>query len=375
MNVFQKLKRWQEAGLLTSVEAENIIRFENKNAKPYLIYGLFALALFCIGLGIVSLVAANWALIPKNLKLGADFTLLIGCGALLWNAYRQGIRSLFEPLLILFELLLLASIGLIGQIYHLTPDSLTAFFFWSLLSFPLWFFAQWKIVPFMGLPILSFSFLDFVYAHEHWLALWNLAEKAWPASVPLISLQLTCLLSIVIQKIAPEGGLKKALDFWLVVAFGVFIYALDRGYAFNPSFGVLPIVPISYTSVFAWLFSFVLVLTVLETYLIKRWNQGWLLGALSVLIIIGALIHLPLVLSLAALLIVGLRAYQKGRLPWIKGVLFLAGLRLLVLYCHIFEGLLQTGLSLIAGGLLLLLLVIFSIKINAWLKRRIPHEK
>ena len=84
----EKLDQWQQAGLLSSAQHDAILAFEAKqpSRSSWWLYSLMILGAVIIGLGIISLIAANWADIPDVLKLGVDFLLLLALeGSIYWQ--------------------------------------------------------------------------------------------------------------------------------------------------------------------------------------------------------------------------------------------------------------------------------------------------
>src|SRR5690606_27245858 len=69
----KKLAAWAQEGLITPDQVSAIRAFEQdrKVGKTWILYGMAAIGVSAIGIGIVSIVAANWDLIPPRLKLGS----------------------------------------------------------------------------------------------------------------------------------------------------------------------------------------------------------------------------------------------------------------------------------------------------------------
>ena len=72
MNIDRKLAQWREAGLLDEAAAARIAEFEHRSHRPVLLYALGGLGALTVGIGIVSIVAANWEAISRQSKLGID---------------------------------------------------------------------------------------------------------------------------------------------------------------------------------------------------------------------------------------------------------------------------------------------------------------
>ena len=74
----RKLQQWVQAGLMTIEQQTTLLDFEAKQPQraSWWLYSFMILGAVIIGLGIISLIAANWSEIPDSVKLGSDFALL-----------------------------------------------------------------------------------------------------------------------------------------------------------------------------------------------------------------------------------------------------------------------------------------------------------
>lgn len=154
MNIYSKLSDWQKRGLITAEQQQKITDYENNVRRPMLYHALLFLSCFCIGIGVIAVIAANWEAIPAAVKLGVDFALLCTAAWGVWHSRRKGRNLAAEALLTAFALLVLGSIGLVGQIYHLPAHGLSALLFWSVLTFPLLFLSSKPLFP--GLWFIGF---------------------------------------------------------------------------------------------------------------------------------------------------------------------------------------------------------------------------
>lgn len=76
MDTEQKLKQWQEAGLLDSETAERISVFEKRQPAPKKLPLLLMIGLIFFSLAIFSFIAANWQAIPDLAKVLVMLTLM-----------------------------------------------------------------------------------------------------------------------------------------------------------------------------------------------------------------------------------------------------------------------------------------------------------
>lgn len=131
-----KLNDWVAKGLISKQQADQIMFYEDQQPqKSWMLIGFMILGAITLCLGIVSLIAANWQNIPNNIKLITNFTVLTILAVMIFMSYRSKNILRFDLLLLSFILLCLASIGLIGQVFHTTSESYIVALFWSAITF------------------------------------------------------------------------------------------------------------------------------------------------------------------------------------------------------------------------------------------------
>ena len=140
------LKRWHAAGLLSDEQVQRIEEYEQEHASAsWVLYGLTGLGVLVVLVGVISIIAANWIVLPDGVKIALYFiTLLALATATLFRLSTPGV--LREALLCSFGLYLLAGIGLIGQIYHLVSDGYSGIFLWLLLLLPMQFLTESRLL-------------------------------------------------------------------------------------------------------------------------------------------------------------------------------------------------------------------------------------
>lgn len=153
----KKLASWVEHGLLTEDQAERIKTHEGGTShRPWALYGVAGVGVTSLVTGFISLVAANWEVIPAWFKLATYFLVQGGAGVAFYRFHeRRG--PIRETLLATFAALFLAGIGLIAQIYHLRGDGWQALLLWSTITLPaVWLAQSWALVHvWIGLTLLS----------------------------------------------------------------------------------------------------------------------------------------------------------------------------------------------------------------------------
>lgn len=117
----RKLQSWVDAGLIDSATAARIEAFETQNARPWVLWAVIGLGALAIGLGLISIIAANWDEIPGQLRLTMHFAMLIGlAGAICWRAGKTsaGADYFHDAMLFIFAVLALTFFGHLGQVYQ-----------------------------------------------------------------------------------------------------------------------------------------------------------------------------------------------------------------------------------------------------------------
>ena len=159
----QEIEVWQQDGTITAEQGRAILGrypadspgYEASRRRRALVVGLSILGAVLLGLGIITFFAANWAEIPRGVKLG---TLVVGtavsygAGYYIWQ--RLGYVAFAVALVLLGCIIYGAGVHLIGQIYHIPVDHPNLTAFWFLGVFPLAYVTRSR--PVMFLAILLF---------------------------------------------------------------------------------------------------------------------------------------------------------------------------------------------------------------------------
>lgn len=368
MNLEKKLRLWQKTGLITAQQGRAIATFEKRRTKPYLFYGLLAIAFFCIGLGVISVIAANWAAIPAAVKLAVDFVLLVAAAGYTFECYRKGKSGVFDGMTFLFALLVLASIGLISQIYQLQPEALSAFLLWSLLMLPLTFFNKKMLLPAIVLPVLWMSLFDFAMQNDDFRLFLQVLSDSWEYAIGLIWL-FTWFLLYQLLRLFCRGravGFVKALRFWLVLSTVVSVFFMD----FERNFLLTSLRPYHVEGMLgAVLVMSAAAMIAVSFYLEKKRHRPFYIPSLMIVIFIGGLLPLSFILSFALLILAGVYAYQNHFWRLFNLVFVLAALRIFLIYVDFWGSLMQTGIGLIMSGVVLLLLMLASSKLGKYLQK------
>ncbi|OQX02050.1 MAG: hypothetical protein BWK73_43950 [Thiothrix lacustris] len=358
MSTITKLNQWLQAGLITPAQHANILSFEAEHRQHSngWLYSFMILGAAIIGLGVISLIAANWANIPANLKLGVDFALLtlLAIGVF-WQYPKRHNGLWFEVLLVGFMLLCLATIGLIAQLYHLNGKWYHALVFWAAITFLLSLFARNLLTRFGWVTLLLqgliWSLMDFTTPHL------GLQWEILPA-VFLLAPLLTAVLYYATMHSKLLHGFTHSLFFWfqltaiIALAFADIVRSGGEMTAYQVAWFVPAYIAAALLSVgilrhkaYRWL-NRVLLLGIVGL-LLLYYHPDWLFNGQT------DDIRAPL-LTLTILFLYALHAGNSGHQRTFNLVTFLIGLRFVILYFQAMGGLAASGVGLIISGSLII---------------------
>lgn len=132
----RRLKAWEAAGLVDATTAARIREWESSHASPLAMRAVIGIAVLAIGLGLLSVIAANWDAVPGVVRLGVHFALMVALALWLWRqASTGGIAA--EAGLFVLGMLGLTFFGHIGQVYQTDSPLWQPLTLWLVLFAPL----------------------------------------------------------------------------------------------------------------------------------------------------------------------------------------------------------------------------------------------
>jgi uncharacterized membrane protein len=369
MKIDKKLLTWQEKALISASQRQAILQYEaaHSHNNHWFLYGFLLLGAVVTGIGIISLIAANWNDIPDWLKLCADFIGLSLLGTGIFYLHKQQPESFWTELLFVsFQLLCLASIGLISQIYHSGGMWYHALLIWSIITFPIMLYAQRHFASFLwsSLFLLGFvwSLVEFQYQ------LFDIQAKFWDFENKLsMILLMTPLLSVTLAYFAKHyhyKALSHNLYAWFTIsALSSLVFAdifywfpfndWKDGYLVNASL-FMPI----------YLIAALLSGLILFSRNYKVLSKGVLLLALALLLLLyhphilisGDDQHslIAPILIITILILYSLHLGMSEQQLLFNLITFLIGLRFLIIYFDVIGSLAATGVGLIISGILII---------------------
>ena len=364
-SIEKQLKEWSEQGIISHEQASKILAHESSKPRAsWIQYGLLILGVFVMGLGIISLIAANWNEINDYIKLIVDFLLLTTIGLLGFRAHKSQQLVMYDSFLLALQITSLASIGLISQIFHASGDWYDAILFWCAITLPAVISSTFVFVPLIWIAgfltclsslLMDSTFLGGIFYH-----------KFFPVFIlcPLIA----SILGFLAQSIKCSNGTTKAIRFSLYTACLVVTAVIDIGRAH-------PRVPLTEIKSFfpAYILSLIILSLVWTSSLFKPLQKQILtvLIAIYVLSTHQTFLSEPKAIYFATFSIfeLGLMGLFLASIKSRKGfnfILMLAGLRFFALFIEALGGLAVTGFGLILSGIILISLA------SVWHRRR--HE-
>jgi uncharacterized membrane protein len=136
----RKITTWHDAGLIDADTRDRLLAYEAAHARPLALWAVFGIGALAIGLGLVSVVAANWEDIPGQLRLGVHLALIVAAlAALFLREDRIAARSPWaaEALLFVTAGLGLTFFGHLGQVYQTSSPLWKPLAVWLALFAPL----------------------------------------------------------------------------------------------------------------------------------------------------------------------------------------------------------------------------------------------
>jgi uncharacterized membrane protein len=136
----RKISTWHEAGLIDADTRDRLLAYEASHARPLALWAVFGIGALAIGLGLVSVIAANWEEIPGQLRLAVHLALIVGAlAALFLREDRIAATSPWavEALLFVTAALGLTFFGHLGQVYQTSSPLWKPLATWLVLFAPL----------------------------------------------------------------------------------------------------------------------------------------------------------------------------------------------------------------------------------------------
>lgn len=358
----RKIAEWHDAGLIDAATRDRLLAHEAAHARPLVLWAIYGIGALAVGLGVVSVVAANWEDIPGLVRLSVHLALIAGLlGLVFAREERLAAQSPWavEALVFITAALGLSFFGHLGQVYQTSSPLWQPLGLWLALFAPLLLLAgrSWPaaLAVVGGAVWTAWEYLSFMTGYG--MGDPGMVWAAW----------LGCVSGLPVV-LALAGGWLRARsprpDFWrrmeqLALAYAVALASAACAYASLGAFGHEGVFENGMASLAS---GGVAVLTGLALAAARPGTSGRMAGAiiggagLTILLapivddldVPAALMFMALWAGIAAAALV---ASWRGVFQLAVGVI---ALRLIILSFELAADLLTSGFGLIFAGLLIL---------------------
>ncbi len=129
----REIGKWSEAGLLQPGQAEALLKDHDRRHTGFSLSGVLGvLAAVLFGAAVIALIAANWEAIPRLMRVGLIFALIVGGLGVAAVALNRNGRWVSEAALVFTLLCFGSGIALVGQMYHLSGNDAAFMLTWTL---------------------------------------------------------------------------------------------------------------------------------------------------------------------------------------------------------------------------------------------------
>lgn len=369
MKLMKKIKEWQRENVIDDVIAQKIVEYESSHSSSIALWAFGGMGAFAIIVGLISVIAANWGQVPDWMKLGADLVVCLGiAAALYWNVIRQeGQDKLWirEMLVVFYYGFILASMALIGQTYQLGGTVESLLLVWTLVTLPLVLLARGRFIALLWFTATATTYLLNVNEQYDLIRLRTDFDrrliKSFVASLYVLGPLVFLLISRVPWLVREREQVAEHLSrysWFLIVVMGLLSQILWYESVSNVGY-INNLLAICFVATAAMIY-FIPKLYAGETSDTHKAMRVVLavvfaLGASAIwyryrLELAGALTNLAFLFVLAW-------AAIKIKSTYLFNILtaFIC-LRIIIIYFEVFGSMLETGLGLIVGGILTLLI-------------------
>jgi len=217
-----ELAEWSKDGLLTPEQAGRIgERYDldslgERVSSSKIISAISVIGALLFGAGVILLIASNWQLIPRSMKLGVVFLTILAVNQIGYTLkYDRGYPKLGAALLFLGALLFGGGIWLVAQIYNISSRDKNGLLYWALGILPVAWLLGMETVLTLASGLLS-----------SW-AVWKCAYFGYP-NYPYLALMGLFVLPLCYKKRSAGALLVSLIGIAVWLGFGPFAWYLGR---------------------------------------------------------------------------------------------------------------------------------------------------
>ena len=172
----QEAQQWQSEGLIAPEVYEQLAtRYRlnelDSNSRDRFVFIVFGVGFILLGLGVITLVAANWQAWSRTLKVILLLSLFIAtnCGGFyLWRSPDGRKSRLGQGLLLFGALTMGANIGLLSQMFHQTGSVYVLYLVWGLGVWAMAFSLRLTSLGFMAIVLIAIAYCVGLFKHAVW---------------------------------------------------------------------------------------------------------------------------------------------------------------------------------------------------------------
>jgi hypothetical protein len=390
MNLSKKLIEWQREDLIDIATVEKINEYEAHLIRPIALLVVGGLGVFSVLVGIISVIASNWHVIPAWLKLFSTLLINLCLAIALYRlAYRSSdsnqLRWVQELLVIFYYGFILGSIALITQTYQLGWGLNLLLLVWTLITIPLMLLGRGKFHATIWMIGFGVTFLLNVEVLYYFFE--GITHSEFHSNVLLCSLLFLTPLLFVFLSCVPwlyknRPVISEALSGWswfFIILIGwlsqFFWYdnaeMIGGSIKYVTSFCIFTVallvylIPKMYTKETAITHLTMRTVLIASLFFSAVGAYFWQSNSMPIIGALSNLIYLS-VLAWAALKIKSTRYFNT--------VTAFICMRIVVIYLEVFGTMLDTGLGLIVGGTLTLFVAWWWLKKSDNLARRLTKN-
>ncbi len=388
MRLTKKLNEWSHENIIDEATAEKILHYEQRHKKPMVLWAFGGMGVFAVIVGLVSIVAANWVQTPDWAKLAVDLLVCLVLAVSLYITCTKDHSSseklwLREMLVVMYYGFVLASMALIGQIYQLGGAVNDLLLWWTLITLPLVLLARGRFIAALWLIASGTTYylnLETLYDSLHYQ---TGLDEPWLRSfiyslyvlAPLFFILLSRIPWLVTNRLRAAEVISRFSWIALVVSGFFYQFLWYENITGEITQQLLVIcsatcitliyfIPRLYTKESADVHLAMRV--VLAVILTLGLTASWYSFRLELL---GALTNL---LYLCVLAWAAIKIHSTSLFNFFTAAICI---RILVIYFEVFGSMMETGLGLISGGILTLLISWWWFKRSNRLAMRLSGEK
>ncbi len=240
----RKLRAWHDAGLVDEATVARILAYEETQSRPLALWAAMGIGALAIGLGLISIIAANWEDVPGTVRLAIHLALLITAGGFIARQAQLEHNPhgwMLEGALFVFAALGLTFFGHLGQVYQTGSPLWKPLAAWLVLFAPILLVRgqSWLIAAAL---FGAFSYMCWDYTYN--LDLAGSASNEWMAFITAVPVLLAVLAAWMRRRDTREVFWKRleqlALTYAAAGALLVAIFAGIEPFHREPDFLSMP---------------------------------------------------------------------------------------------------------------------------------------